>query len=248
MQIGDPFILHTTYCFQVLEGQRTGEFNEQGVWPSREPADVDEPSQVTLIGQVMRWKELVKKYAAVSKLMDPREMFILAVCLQRFPGPVLEIGTHKGITTCFAAEVMNTLKRTDQLFTVEIFIENLTGPNGEDEYPGEAYLKVLQQFRQQRVLHRVVPIVGDSHQLRALYWGIRPNVIFLDGDRTREGIAADLMMLQFFNHPFICLVHHANLPAVMEAVNDQRLTGAFRFANFHTGSPGELGLVALTRV
>jgi hypothetical protein len=248
MQIGDPFVRHACYSFQVLEGLRTGDFNELGLWPSREPAEVDEPSQETLIGQFMRWKDLVKKYAGVSKMLDPREMFLLAVAVQRWPGPVLEIGTHKGITTCFIAEVMHQLKRHDQIFTIEQFLKGWKAHNGEDGFPGDSYLKALQEFRSQAVLHRVVPIVGNSHELKPLIWGIRPVVIFLDGDHTRDGVADDLLLLRFFNHPYICIIHQANVGSVMQAVLDLRAGGRHRFANFHTGTAGDKGLVALTPV
>lgn len=248
MQVGDPFIRHAAYCFQILEGMRAGDFNELGVWPSREPAEIDEPSQETLLGQIMRWKELVKKYAAVSKQLDPREMFLLAVAVQRWPGPILEIGTHKGITTCFIAEVLNLLKRRDSLYTVELFMQGWKAHNGEDGYPGESYLKALTQFRQQPVLNRVVPIIGDSHQLKQVFWGIRPTLIFLDGDFSKEGVADDLLTLRFFNHPFICIVHQANVDSVMAAVLDARATGMYRFANFHTGAQGDKGLVAITPI
>lgn len=248
MEVGDPFVRHTTYCFQVLEGLRTGEFSEEGLWPSREPADVDDPSQEVLIGQFMRWKELVKKYASVTGMVDPREMFILAVAVQRWPGPVLEIGTHKGITTCFLSEVMNQIKRRDKLFTVELFLESARGPNGEEVYPGDSYIKILQQFRKNRLLHRVVPMIGDSHEMHPIFWGIRPALIFLDGDHTQEGVEFDLSMLRFFNYPWICLVHQTNVPTVMEAVLDFRDDTRFRFVNFHTGGNDNKGLVAFTPI
>lgn len=248
MQVGDPFVRHSAYCFQVLEGMRHGEFNERGLWPSSQPAEVDEPSQETLIGQLLRWKDVVKKYAAVSKMLDPRELFLLAIMLQRWPGPVLELGTHKGITTCFIAEVLTTLKRNDQIFTVELFLEGWRGPQGEEGYPGEGYLKVIEQFRQQKVLHHVVPIVGDSHKLKSLFWGIRPTVIFMDADFTQEGVADDLEMLKFFNHPFVCAIHQANIDSVMKAILDFRVSGKHRFANFHTGGKSEKGLAALSPI
>ncbi len=249
MEVGDSFVRHTAYCFQVLEGVRKEEFNERGVWPSSEPATVDEPSQETLIGQIMRWKEIVKKYAGVSKNLDPREMFILCVAAQRWPGPVLEIGTHKGITTFLLSEVQEALKRRDQLYTVELFKDGWESPAGADGgYPGDAYLKAIKAFRTQEVLSRVVAITGDSKKLRQLFWAIRPSVIFLDGDCTREGIAADLEMLKFFNHPYICLAHNANMRDVLEPMLLVRDEGEHRFANFHTGQQTEKGLIALTRL
>ena len=246
MQVGDPFIRHTAYCLQVLDGLRTGEFNERGLWPSSEPAEVDEPSQETLIGQFMRWRELVKKYAPVSKSFEPREMFISAVATQRHPGPVIEVGTHKGIVTCFISEVMNMLNRKDKLFTIELFNENYVDPVGEIGYPGESYLKVLSQFREQAPLERVVAIVGDSHELKPLFFGVRPSVIILDGDCTKDGIAEDLQVLRFFNHPLICLVHNANRPEVLDALNDFRAAGTHHYVNFHTGDQQSKGLAALT--
>ncbi len=246
MKIGDPFVRHTAYCFQVLEGIRHEEFNEKGLWPSAEPADVDEPSQETLVGQLMRWKELVKKYASVSKMLDPREMFIMAVAVQRWPGPILEIGTHKGITTCLMSEVMNNLKRNDLLYTVELFQEGYLGPTG-DEYPGDSYLKAIQQFRDQRALHRVVPIIGDSHRLKPLFFGVRPALIFLDGDTSYEGVLDDLQMLNYFNYHHICMIHNANIEGVMDAVQYLRGYGQHYFVNFHTGSSNDKGIVALAR-
>jgi len=245
MEIGDPFVRHTAYCFQVLEGLRPGEFNDAGLWPASSPAEVDEPSQQVLLGQFMRWKELVKKYAAVSKLLDPRELFILAVFIQRYPGPVLEFGTHKGITTCFVSEVQNTLKRRDHLFTIELFLESYKGHSDEDGFPGEGFLKAIQQFRRQPALQRVVPIIGDSHELKPLIWGIRPDVLFFDGDCTAKGIADDLSVLKFFNHNFTAVIHNANMNQVMEAVLDIRVEMGYRFVNFHTGGNGEKGMIAL---
>lgn len=246
MQVGDPFIRHTTYCFQVLEGMQEDKFNEKGIWPSSEPATVDEPSQDILLGQTQRWKDLVKKYAQVSKTMDLREMFILALAVQRWAGPVLEIGTHKGITTCLMSEVMNLLNRKDQLFTVELFRSDYKGVAG-DEYPGDSYLKAISQFRQQEPLQRVIPIIGNSHELKGVFWGIRPVVIFVDGNATYESVKEDLMMLKFFNHRHICLIHNANLPPVMKAVQEVRAKNMHYFANFHTGDQTKGGLVAMTR-
>lgn len=247
MEVGDPFVRHVSYCFQVLEGVRKEEFNERGLWPSSEPAVVDEPSQETLMGQIMRWKEIVKKYAAVSKTLDPREMFIMSVAVQRYPGPVLEIGTHKGFATFLMSEVQDALKRRDFLYTVELFKEEWQGPGGE-EYPGDAYLKAIKAFRSQEVLQRVVAIVGDSKKLKHLFWSIRPSVIFLDGDCTRDGIKSDLDMLKFFNHPYVCFIHNANRRDVLEPVLLVRDEGEHRFANFHTGTGTEKGLVALSKI
>jgi len=93
----------------------------------------------------------------------------------------------------------------------------------------------------------VIPIIGDSKMLKPIFWAIRPSVIFLDGDCSREGIMSDLEMLKFFNHPYICLVHNANLRDVIEPVMMVREEGDHHFANFHTGTQDEKGLVALTR-
>ena len=247
MNVGDPFVRHTAYCFQVLEGARKDEFSEKGLWPSRDPADVDDATQAALVEQLQHWKELVKKYTAVTKMLDPREMFILSIAVQRWAGPILEVGTYKGITTCLMCEVLNALKRRVQLYTVELLKEGYKGPEGDDEYPGEFYLKALQQFRSQKALSRVVPIVGDSHKLFPVFWGVRPVVIFLDGDHTEEGVTQDLQMLRNFNHPFICLLHDANLASVMEPVLKLRSEIPVNFANFHTGTSGEKGLLALSR-
>ncbi|MBI5154002.1 class I SAM-dependent methyltransferase [Candidatus Poribacteria bacterium] len=247
MQVGDPFICHTAYCLHVLQGTRKDEFSDKGVWQSRSPAVVDEAAQQILVEDLQHWKELVKKYASVTKMLDPREMFILAMAVQHWSGPVLEIGTHRGITTCLLSEVMNLLKRRDHLYTIELFLEGYTGPGGEDEYPGEYFVKALKQFRSQRALHRVVPIVGDSHQLKNVFWGIRPSVVFLDGDHTEEGVLDDLQMLLLFNHPFICLVHDVNVEAVMRPVLKMRRDLKLHFVNFHTGEKNERGLAALSR-
>ncbi|MGF1573685.1 MAG: class I SAM-dependent methyltransferase [Sumerlaeia bacterium] len=247
MKVGDAFIRHTTYCFQVIEGMRKDEFNDQGLWPSPEPAVVDEPSQEILLGQFQRWKDLVKKYSQVSQTMDLREMFIIALAVQRFAGPVLEIGTHKGITTCLMSEVMNLLNRLDQLYTVELFKADYVGVAG-DEYPGESYLKALLQFRQQPPLNRVVPIIGNSHELKTMFFGLRPVLIFIDGDATFESVQEDLLMLRFFNHKHICLIHNANSKAVMKAVRELHGFRQHHFCNFHTGEKGSGGLVGLSKV
>jgi hypothetical protein len=247
MEVGDPFVRHTAYCFQVLQGLRRDDFSERGVWPSRQPADVDEISQTALVGQLNRWRDLVKKYAAVNKLLDPREMFILALAIQRFPGPILEIGTHRGIATCMVAEVTNSLRRNDPIYTIELFMEEYSSPLGQGAYPGDIYLNAIKQFRQQPALHRVVPIVGNSHSLKSLCVGMRPSLIFMDGDLSEQGLREDLQMLRFFTHPFVCLVHNSSLTPVMSAVLAERLRGELRFANFHTGSSNLNGLVALSR-
>ncbi|MDX1971374.1 MAG: class I SAM-dependent methyltransferase [Candidatus Sumerlaeia bacterium] len=246
MKVGDAFIRHTTYCFQVLEGIRQDEFNEHGLWPTPEPAVVDEPSQEFLLGQFQRWKDLVKKYSQVSQTMDLREMFIIALAVQRFPGPVLEIGTHKGITTCLMSEVMNLLNRQDHLYTVELFKSDYVGIAG-DEYPGESYLKALVQFRQQPPLQRVVPIIGNSHDLKPMFFGLRPIVIFIDGNATYESVQEDLLMLRFFNHKHVCLIHNANHKGVMKAVRELHAYGQHHFCNFHTGEKNQNGMVALSK-
>lgn len=248
MNVGDPFIRHTAYCFQVLNGTRKGQFDERGVWPAREPADVDEPSQEMLIAQLQRWKDLVKKYAAVTKMMEPRELFLLAIAVQNWPGPALEIGTHKGIATCLMCEIMNKIKRGDNLYTVELFLEGAKSPSGQDEFPGETYIKALKEFRAQAALHRVIPIIGDSHRMKPLFYGIRPSLIFIDSEQTEESVYDDLSMLAFFNYPFLCIVHNANNPGVLRAVLRIRERVKLRFANFHTGQGTENGLVALSRV
>jgi len=200
-----------------------------------------------LLGQLRRWKDMVKKYAALVKGIDPREMFIMAVAVQRWPGPVLEIGTHKGAWTCLMCEVMNHLKRQDQLFTVELFLESHRNAKGESDYPGEAYLKALNNFRAQAPLHRIVPIVGDSAKLKPLFFGIRPSILFLNGDQSEKGIEEDLQLLRFLNYPFICLIRHANIPSVLRPVLNMRHDANLAFANFHTGSGEENGLAALAR-
>lgn len=247
MQLGDPFVCHTSYCLQVLTGVRTGDFNEFGHWPTQEPAVVDEPSQEVLLGQLRRWKDLVRKYNALGKGADPRELFILAVAVQRWPGPVLEIGTHKGVSTCLMCEVMNNLRRPDQLFTVELFLESHRNARGEQDYPGDAFLKALQNFRAQAPLNRIVSIVGDSSQLKPLFFGIRPSVLFLDGDQSEKGVEEDLQLLRFLNYPFICLIRNANLSSVLRPVLNMRHETNLAFANFHTGSGDENGLAALAR-
>ena len=247
MKVGDPFIRHTAYCFQVLEGARRGEFNDKGQWPSQQPADVDEPSQINLVAQLQRWRDLAKKYAGIAKHLDPRELFILAIAVQRWQGPVLELGTHRGVSTCLIAEVLNALRRSDLLYTVETFKEGVTGPMGEDDYPGEHFLKAIKEFRSQPALDRVVPIVGDSHRMKNLFFGMHPAIILLDGDSSEEGVLDDLTMLSFFNHPFVCLVHNANVAGVMRSIQAVRQRERLAFANFHTGTPGQKGLAALSR-
>lgn len=248
MDIGDPFVVHTAYCLQVLQGLRKDEFNEQGVWPTSEPAVMDEPSQEVLVGQLRRWKDLVKRYIGASKQLDPREMFILAVALQRWPGPVIEVGTHKGILTCFMAEVMNLLMRNDMLYTVELYQEGVKAPDGTDDFPGDAYLQAIHRFRSQKPLARVIPIVGDTHKMRPIYYGIRPTVIFLDADHSAQGIGQELEILKFFNYPFICLIHDANINTVMTPILDFRYENPdIMYANFHTGQANDKGLVALAR-
>ncbi|MEQ8819332.1 MAG: class I SAM-dependent methyltransferase [Sumerlaeia bacterium] len=248
MNIGDPFVRHTTYCFEVLQGYMQGEFNAQGSWPSKEPAVVSEGLQERTIDDLTRWKDLVKKYAAVTKMIDPREMFILAMAIQRFPGPVLEIGTYRGVTTCLMTEAMNTLKRSDLIYTVELFQEGYKGTLGDDEYPGEAYLKALKQFRGQKALQRVVPILGDSHALHPMFWGLRPTVIFMDGDHSEEGMEMDLQMLSTLQYHWVCLIHDASVPSVLNPVLRAREKYGFTFANFHTGTGSEKGLTALSRL
>jgi hypothetical protein len=248
MNVGDPFVRHTSYCFQVLEGARADEFNDAGLWPSREPAEVSDDFQATVVENLRLWKDLVKKYANISQTLDPREMFVIAMLLQRWVGPVLEIGTHRGITTCFMSEVMNVLKRKDWLYTVEIFLEGTKAADGTDTYPGEFYLKAIQQFRAQRALHRVVPIIGDSHRLQPLLLGIRPTVLFLDGDNTPEGLARDLALLDLFQHPFVCLIHDINTGGVLAPVLESRRRAGFAYANFHTGAAGAKGLAAISRI
>lgn len=248
MKVGDPFIRHTAYCFQVLEGARPGEFNDKGQWPSQQPADVDEPSQINLVAQLQRWRDLAKKYATIAKRLDPRELFILAISVQRFPGPTLEIGTHRGVATCLMAETMNALKRRDLLYTVELLQEGATGPMGEDDYPGDHYLKAVKEFRSQRALDRVIPIVGDSRRMKNLFFGIRPSLLFLDGDTNEEAVLDDLSTLALFNQPFLCLVHNANCPGVMRAMQVVREREGLAFANFHTGTQGKNGLAGLARL
>jgi predicted O-methyltransferase YrrM len=98
------------------------------------------------------------------------------------PGPVLEIGTYRGQSTAVMAAALADSGNPARIFSADIDAQALADARASLDRLGAG--------------ERVTLVHGEARRLLRALPRLRPGLVFVDGDHTLRGVAADLRALE----------------------------------------------------
>ena len=97
------------------------------------------------------------------------------------PGPILEVGTHRGKSAILMATALRDAGREGPVVSLDIDREGLEAARSE--------------AAKRDLADRIAFVRGTAEALFRSRPGFAPGLVFLDGDHTRRGLARDLRAL-----------------------------------------------------
>ena len=119
----------------------------------------------------------------IARMQAQRDCLnFLKPAVDALPGPILEIGTHKGRSTVLLATARRDSGRDGLVVTMDI----------SHEFLAEARETIAAAGLGSRVLI----LQGTREALAGAVPPMTPGLVFVDGDHTYEGVARDLAALE----------------------------------------------------
>jgi len=169
--------------------------------------------------------EYVGKALEIEGWMSPEELFWLRDAATKHP-VVIEIGSWKGRSTHALAEGCGSLFFVEHFEgsptdTWNSWYEELFVPDGKAAVRN-ALLRNLDEFiKSGKAFLIEAKSVEAAAFLRPVFMHRQPDMIFVDGDHTYEGFAADLKAWSpYFVKPGLFCGHDSHLPGVRDALDE----------------------------
>jgi hypothetical protein len=127
-------------------------------------------------------EQVLEAVADIEGMMYPQDAFKLYELAWFSPGPVLEIGTYRGRSAAICALALDAAGNPNAVISVDI--------------DGDGLRAAAEALRRLDVGPRVTLIEGTATALLRRLPGLRPGLVFVDGDHTLRGVSADLAALR----------------------------------------------------
>jgi len=126
--------------------------------------------------------QAISRVESIPGWMRPEDADKLYELASTTPGPILEIGTFHGQSAVLMALALQDAGSDTGVYTIEVDTDAIQAAQAEASAHG--------------VGERIVFVRGTSEAFAHAYPWLRPAMTFLDGDRRRAGVEADLAVLQ----------------------------------------------------